>query len=474
MSRPQQTETRSRLAAVAVPVGPDAAEVLAAARAERAAEQAAAARQLELAATWADLHPPESIHDAAVFSIPGSEHEVAIAGPGCPLVAEFCVAELGSVLGVSTTAAKKLMGHALELRHRLPRLWAAVHAQVVPTWRARAVAEATIHASPALTKEAVTWVDRQVAAVAGRVGAAQLERLIQETIVRHALACDDPTKDPVDGWRHIDERHVTIDHGGEVGIGGTIMLSAELDIADALDLEHTITQRAATMKALGSTNSLDARRAMALGELARTQTSLDLTPDPEATPHRSAAARQLVLHIHLSAAACGDGRLDIDALGRLEEGQRLMLLDQVKGWCADSLTQLTIKPVIDLNTTQQASGYAIPERIRDHVVLRDGTCVFPWCTRAARNCQIDHVRAYDHDAAGKGQSQPGPTSTDNLAALCTYHHRLKTHSGWTYQMTSPGVFEWVSPHGHRFTRAHDGGTSPIGPANQSAHPPDRD
>ena len=111
----------------------------------RASEDAEAARRLVLAARWADLHPPESIHDAAAFTVPGCEHEEPIAGEGAPLVAEFCLAELGTVLGVSTSAAKRLVGHALELRHRLPRLWAQVHAGRVPAWRARAVAEATIH-----------------------------------------------------------------------------------------------------------------------------------------------------------------------------------------------------------------------------------------------------------------------------------------------------------------------------------------
>ena len=99
-------------------------------RAQRVDEERAAADQLVLAAQWADLHPPESIHDAAAFTVPGCEHEEPIAGEGAPLVAEFCVAELGTVLGVSTTAAKKLVGHALELRHRLPRLWAQVQAGV--------------------------------------------------------------------------------------------------------------------------------------------------------------------------------------------------------------------------------------------------------------------------------------------------------------------------------------------------------
>ncbi|CAA9371380.1 MAG: hypothetical protein AVDCRST_MAG32-609, partial [uncultured Nocardioides sp.] len=144
------------------------ARVLSALRAARATEDAAAAEQLALAARWADLHPPESIHSAAVFTVPGSEHEEPIAGEGCPAVAEFCVAELGAVLGMSTVSAKRLLGHALELRHRLPRLWDRVQTGSVPAWRARLVAEATIHATPALTRDAAVWVDAQVAGMAGR------------------------------------------------------------------------------------------------------------------------------------------------------------------------------------------------------------------------------------------------------------------------------------------------------------------
>ena len=83
-----------------------------------------------------------------MFTVAGCEHEEPIAGEGCPRVAEFCVAELGAVLGMSTVSAKRLIGHALELRHRLPRLWAQVQAGAVAPWRARTVAEATIHATP--------------------------------------------------------------------------------------------------------------------------------------------------------------------------------------------------------------------------------------------------------------------------------------------------------------------------------------
>ncbi|MCP3421738.1 HNH endonuclease signature motif containing protein [Nocardioides pinisoli] len=475
---------------IEVLAGPGAGEVedltardlLALARDRKATEDRAAADLLTIAAQWADLHPPESIHEAAVFSLPagGREHEEPIAGEGCPLVAEFCVAELGSVLGISTTAAKKLIGHALELRHRLPRLWAQVHAGRVPAWRARLVAETTIHSSPSLTREAAAFVDAQVAVVAGKVGPAQLDRLVAEAIKRYDLAAPDPTKDPEDGWLYVDPRHASIDTQ-DVHYAGTMRMEAELGIADALDVDRALVHGAATLKALGSTESLNVRRAKALGDLARTQTALDLhtrgtgtaaqttgtSTDPDsstdtdsdsatgAVPDGLPAAREVVLHAHFDATLDGLSTV-FGPTGRLEEGQRLVLLDQIKSWCADTRTRVTIKPVIDLNADLATEAYKVPDRLREQVILRDRTCVFPWCTRPARRADIDHVIPHDPDAAAEGREQPGPTATWNLACLCRFHHRLKTHSAWRYEMVAPGTFEWTSPHGHRYRRDHTG------------------
>jgi 5-methylcytosine-specific restriction endonuclease McrA len=448
------------------------AALLASIRSARSAEDAAAAQQLDLAARWADLHPPESIHSAATFTVAGCEHEEPIAGPGTPLVAEFCVAELGTVLGITSVSAKKLIGHALELRHRLPRLWAQVHAGRVTAWRARAVAEATIHSTPALTIEAARFVDAQVAAVAGKIGPAQLDRLVAETIKRYDLAETDPAADPEDGYLHVDPRHVTI-HDQDVHFAGTVRLEAEIDLADGLDLHQTLAHGAAVQKALGSQESLDARRAKALGDLARTQTALDLhssaggrvAGEERAGVSRPGlpAAREVVLHAHFDATTAGD-TIVFGPTGRLEEGRRLVLLDQLRSWCRDSRTKITVKPVVDLNHEKSAPGYDIPDRIRDHVILRDRTCVFPWCTRPARGCDVDHVTGYDHDAVAEGRPQPGPTETENLGALCRFHHRLKTHTAWHYEMTAPGIFKWTSPHGHRYRRDQTG-TTALDPAD---------
>ena len=91
------------------------------------------------------------------------------------------------------------------------------------------------------------------------------------------------------------------------------------------------------------------------------------------------AAREVVLHAHF--AATTDGQVTVfGPTGRLEEGQRLVLLDQVKAWCADrgpgspSSPSSTSPP----STSARAS---VPDRLREQMVLRDGTCVFPWCSR---------------------------------------------------------------------------------------------
>jgi hypothetical protein len=57
--------------------------------------------------------------------------------------------------------AGRLVGHALQLRHRLPRTWARVHDAEHPlaARRARRIAEHTT----LLSAEAAAWVDEQVA-----------------------------------------------------------------------------------------------------------------------------------------------------------------------------------------------------------------------------------------------------------------------------------------------------------------------
>jgi hypothetical protein len=91
--------------------------------------------------------------------------------------------------------------------------------------------------------------------------------------------------------------------------------------------------------------------------------------------------------------------------------------------------------------------YEVPDRIAERTDLRDLHCVFPYCTRPARRCDKDHIRPY---------ARGGPTATDNIAALCRRHHRLKTHTTWDYTPIEAGTYLWTSPHGLKFVRDHTG------------------
>jgi hypothetical protein len=45
---------------------------------------------------------------------------------------------------------------------------------------------------------------------------------------------------------------------------------------------------------------------------------------------------------------------------------------------------------------------------------------------------------------------PGQTNPQNLAPLCRTHHRIKTHTPWTYKRLDHGAYTWTSPTGHQY------------------------
>jgi hypothetical protein len=377
-----------------------ASAVLAAARQQHGAENDAARQQFQLAAEWAAMHSVDSIDHASVW-----EGEVPIAGEGAPLVAEFCVAEFALAINRSTDAGRAYLGEAVEVRYRLPHLWRLVAAGTVPVWKARQIAKATL----SLPMAGAGFVDTHVAPVAARLSYAQLERVVEEARTRF-----DPDQAEARRIQAAETRCFDI-ATHQVSFDGTVRVQGDLDLADALDLDDAITTGAQTLADLGCAESLDVRRSMAAGQLARNQGTLDLP------------RRQVVLTVHT----------DGGPYARLENTRSLHSLDQVKDWCDAS--SVHVRQVIDLNEHRWNHGHDPTPLLREQVYLTHPTCVFMACTRPSRGCDVDHILEPERG---------GPTCTCNLAPLCRTHHRHKTHGGWTYQRTGPRTFVWTSPHGH--------------------------
>ena len=379
----------------------DAAAVLAAARAARRAENVAAAEVLFQAIEWARLHQVDDLDDAATWPAGhGQDTGIPLAGDGAPLVSEFAVAEFASALGLSAGSGRNLLAQVLELAYRLPKVWARVRSGSLAPWRARRIAEETL----ILTPDAAAFVDQMVAPFAHKTGPAQTQRTVEEAIARFM-----PEFAAEQRQRAADQRYFAIDHD-QVSFAGTSRVHGELDLADALDLEDAVSAGAAQLAALGSADTLDVRRAAAVGMLARGDRALEFGGGESGASAGSprGRGRELVLYVHLSEDAIRTG--DPNTPVRVENaGGQLLTAGQIAEWChREDTRKITVKPVIDLHQQLSTDTYEVPDRIAEHVELRDKTCVYPYCHRPARRCDKDHIVPYDEDGP------PGQTATDNL------------------------------------------------------------
>jgi hypothetical protein len=105
-----------------------------------------------------------------------------------------------------------------------------------------------------------------------------------------------------------------------------------------------------------------------------------------------------------------------------------------------TLRRLVLDPLTGHLLDRGRSCYVPTGALRAFIVSRDRTCRFPGCRRRAGACEIDHVESW---------RVGGRTDRDNLQALCTRHHLLKTHLGWSTVRREGGGSVWTSPQGRR-------------------------
>ena len=142
-------------------------------------------------------------------------------------------------------------------------------------------------------------MDRRLAAVAHKVGVALTEKLCQE-----ALDQCDPQEAEARRVAAAEARHVDVHLDRARTAPAPSSRRHQPTLADALDLETAVAQAAAELKANGLTGSLDVRRSMALGVIARHYLGDALnTGRAEAGP--LVKPRRVTINVHLRDADTG-------------------------------------------------------------------------------------------------------------------------------------------------------------------------
>jgi hypothetical protein len=399
------------------------------------------ARQFMLAARWADLHPAESIGSGVV--LPGTERAKRYGGDGTPWAGEFAAAELGVLLGRSHVAAATLMADALDVRHRLPQLWAALLAGSVRVWQARHVAERT--RATGLTLAQAREVDAATTPVLASLSWGRFTDLLEARII----AADPAAAEARRVAAELDRFVVT----GQSTEHGLKTLVARATAGEVIYLVAMVDRIAEILLQQGDADPIGPRRSKALGILAHPARALALLQDPvlEAGPVVSTGsttrgAATLYVHVSKESLQSGEGVARMEGVGPITIGQASEFLRH---------SQVTIKPVIDLDQDVPVDCYEVPDRLRELMHLRSPASAFPWSSATGRQMDLDHTIPW---ASTGTTTRDGPqTAVGNLGKLTRFEHRVKTHGrGWRHRQPEPGVHHWRTPTGHHFTVEHTG------------------
>ena len=361
--------------------------------------------------------------------------EETVGGAGTPLIASGCVEPLAAALGVSRGVAMRLLSESLDLAYRLPKTHKGVEALRIAPWRARRIAALTHDLSP----QAAAYVDEQLAPVADSCGVVKIQRLVQEAIAAFDPETQKDLEDEAKAAWGMRLEHYT----GPVW-AGTSRLEFTGDtptLAQFADYVNTHAHQQLDPDLPAVEQPIEHRKIAALAEIAA----------------GGGATSTTTAYLHFNLADIPDiARVSglMDPLTRVGGVERLgpLTLARIREWLKPdgrgNGNRVVIRPVLDLARSDAVDQHDPPAWMRELVILRDRTCVHPYCDKPARDCDLDHIEAYvEMDDGGP----PGQTRPDNLAPLCRGHHRAKTHYGWTYQRNPEGTYTWTSPHGTSYT-----------------------
>jgi hypothetical protein len=358
--------------------------------------------------------------------------------------------ELMASLMISTRSAQFLRNTAETLRGH-PAVWDGLYHGLLDPTRARITASALAQIpefDPAGQKRwqhRVEYVRLMIAAYdyAPHHTPRQLERYLQQLLAQldPALVKRRRAEGQSDRW-------VWLSHRDD----GTSDLAARLRTEEAEGIHAAL--RAVALRGRmpcspngdeSSTNSpqtgapedprtFDQRMADALVDLILPVPSSDLgSPDAPGSRVQARVRTQLNVTIPVdSLAGLSDSPGTVSGYGVIPADLARRLAGGDSRWRA-VLVQRDTGAVLDVSPWAHRPRAALDR----HVRLRDAACRFPGCSVPAAECDLDHLVPFPL----------GPTTAQNLHALCRHHHRMKHESGWTVQALAHNGLRWTSPSG---------------------------
>ena len=426
----------------------DAKATLAVAEDEVATRRRQGVDRLLLLQHWADLHSEDpQARPGAVPLSRGGDRLIRLGGEGTPMASELCWAELAIALETGVISLRNQAGQALDLRHRLPLLWAAVQELRVEPWVAQKVAAMTRE----LTKEQVGIVDAAVAEAIdespGRMLAIAEAKTIEADLegYRARLAADEHRTGV---WISRPRPGDLVD--ADQGEPGTRRVSAKLPAPDAVEGDAMIDDVADALAVHGDHDpdaipTRDQLRAEAFTLLmtqphaaAALLDEQDAAPSAEEPPsvRPKRKRRPAIINVHLTDQVLG-GQADGHRPGG-GPGPDAARADRRPGQAPRHHRATGHRP----QQRSQCQRLRAPDRGEApdpaaHRLRRVPPQLQPRLRR------LDHDHATPYDAAGP----PGQTGDHNDAPLIRFHHRVKTHDGYVVDQLGLGDYRWVTRHG---------------------------
>ena len=183
-----------------------------------------------------------------------------------------------------------------------------------------------------------------------------------------------------------------------------------------------------------------------------------LSLQPPAGFDAKVARPRVVLHFHLTEDALKHGH----GIVRPEHGEPLTV-NQLVEFLASTRCQIRVQPVLDPAGTAPIDGYEVSPRLRAAVRYWQIADVFPFGSCTSPSMDLDHTTPYlpmDHGGP------PGQTRFGNLGPFARSSHRTVTHGGWQKSQPEPGYYLHRSPSGYVWLVTNQG-TLALGRSNFS-------